>query len=171
MSELSAAFDGLNTAFNTSYDHDDVDAEDVKAVQVIENEIADIEKRKNDVKTGLIEMQDSDFLTKEIKSLVLSSRGVLQRLDDEIKIGSNGRMWEVYAAMMNAISNQYKELRMLNESIVKFSMEQKHKNINDIQGNDKIALTADQLLDMVKAASDKSEMNNVKAEFTIEDDE
>ena len=168
MSELSAAFDGLNTAFDTSYEDD---AEEVKAVQVIENEIADIEKRKNDVKSGLIQMDDADFLTKEIKSLVLSSRDVLQRLDDEIKIGSNGRMWEVYAGMMNAISNQYKELRQLNESVVKFNIEQKHKNIGDVQGGDKIALTADQLLDMVRAASEKSEINKVEANFTIEDEQ
>lgn len=168
MSELSAAFGGLNTAFDTNYE-DRSDDHQKNALQIIKNEVAEIEERKENIRTGLIEMKDSYFLETEIKSLVLSSRSVLQRLDIEIKVGSNARMFEVYADLLNAITNQYKELRQLNESVAKLNVDQNKKS-NDTHGNDKITLTADQLLEMVNSASKNSQLNKIDAQFTIEDD-
>lgn len=170
MSDLSGAFEGLDDAFDTNFDKENslVEAER-REVQELKDEMDAIEERKNKIK-GSLQIEDSGYLNKEIKECIRSARSVLNRLDMDIKVGSQARMYEVYAALMNSITLQFKELRQLNEAIVKINIKQNKANVNNLQGNEKISLTANQLLDMVKAASDKSELNKIDANFEIEDE-
>lgn len=170
MSELSAAFEGLDDSFDTKFENEKslVEAER-REIQELQDEMDSIEERKNKIKNTL-QIEDSGYLNKEIKACIYSARSVLDRLDSDIKIGSSARMYEVYAALLNSITAQYKELRQLNEAIVKINMDQNKKSFSNMKADENISLTANQLLIMIKTASDNSEIKKIEAKFEIENE-
>jgi hypothetical protein len=155
------AFEGLNSAFDTDFKGDDIDK--------LENEVKVLQERKETFKTS-IDIEDEDYLKGELKSLIVTSKIVLEKLQTEIKIGSGPGMYDVYTNLLNSITNQLKELRQLNQAVAKVLLEKnKKKTIQDLGENGKISLTANQLMDMISTASEKSEMNRIEADFVIDD--
>ena len=96
---------------------------------------------------------------------------IVGRLVTDLKVGSPPRMYEVYATLLNAVTNSLKELRQLNLDVAQLEVEQTKKvTLEDVQGpNDKISLSAGDLLKMVKAAGESSQIAQVEADFKIED--
>jgi hypothetical protein len=163
--EMDGAFDGIDKALNTKFEKKEDSGDGIVKLQ---DEIQEIEDKKDKIKTGLIEIEDADFLDKELKTLMVSSRSVLVKLEQELKIGSTARMYEVYAGMLNSLTAQYKELRQLNESVAKLKYDQNVKNPLSMAANNKILLSSDQLLDMIQDASNSSNMNAIEVDFEVE---
>ncbi len=139
----------------------------------IQNEVANINDAKENIETALqsARIKDSNFLEKEIKSLILSSKTVLETLQRDIKVGAAPRMYEVYATLLNAITSQYKELRNLNESIAKFVIENKKQNLEEVKEDHKMVLSSTDALSLYMDAKEASQMDTIDAEFDIVDDE
>jgi len=161
------AFEGVNELFGTTYD----EATAEKAVVKIEKEITSIVDKKEEIKNNLVTMQDTPYIRQEIMSLVQSSTMIVGKLETDLKVGSPARMYEVYATLLNSVTNALKELRQLNLDVANLEVDQTKKmTIEDVKGpDDKISLSAGDLLKMVKAAGENSEISQIDADFKIED--
>lgn len=157
----------MSEAFGTTFESED-------NVEKIKNEIEIIDQKKNAIAEkdiASISLEDQKFLQDDLKTLIMISRTVLSRLEADIKIGTQARTYEVYARLLDAVTNQYKELRELNKTIVDIQLERnkllepQNNNIN----NNKISLTPEQLLNMVDKARESSSLNKIEATFTIQD--
>jgi len=137
----------------------------------IKTEIAEIDTKKEELQTNLVgaRIKDSEFLELEIKSLILSSKRVLQTLEKDIKVGAQPRMYEVYATLLGAITSQYKELRNLNESIARFVLENKKQNFEEVKEEHKMIMSSSDLLSMYQNAKDNSQMDALETTFDIVD--
>lgn len=164
MSELSGVFKGLNDAFDTDFEE-----EENMSLQVMPEDDKNnlpVEKTNNDEI-----MHNTDFVTNELKNLIQTSKSVLSRLDADIKIGTKHRAYEVYSQMNNSITAQLKELRKLHESVAKIKIDQGKMKLNNVGVNDKISLTSEQLLDLVDKAKERSEINEIDADFKVDDED
>jgi len=139
----------------------------------IQREVVNINTRKEEIEQALqiAKIKDSNFLEKEIKGLILSSKRVLETLEQDIKIGAAPRMYEVYATLLNAITGQYKELRNLNESIAKFVLENKKQNLDEVKEGHKMMLNSNDALEMYMAAKEASQMDTIVTDFDIIDED
>lgn len=166
MTKKNNPFKGLDETFDTSYD----EKEAKKQVAKIENNIKEIDTKKKDLKNNLVVMNDVPYIKEELMTLISSSKNILEKLEDDIKVGSPARMYEVYATLLNSITNELKELRQLNYDAAQLEIEQnKKKSLSELNPNDKVLLSSDALLDMISTASKQSEMNRIDADFEIQD--
>jgi len=166
MSKKNNPFKGLNENFDTSYD----EKETKKEISKIENNIKDIDTKKKELKKNLVVMNDVPYIKEELMQLITSSKSILEKLEDDIKVGSPARMYEVYATLLNSITNELKELRQLNYDAAQLEIEQnKQKSLSELNPNDKVLLSSSALLDMIHSAGKVSEMNRIEVDFEIED--
>lgn len=156
------SMDKLSNVFDTTFEQENVE----KQIQIINEKKQSLIKKTSE---GVV-LQNQKFLEVEIKSLIMSSRSVLQKLEDDIKVGTNPRSFEVYAKLLEAVLKQYQELRELNKLIYDVSKEERDINISKI-GKKKISLDATQLLDLVDKAREKSLISRVDAKFEIENED
>ena len=172
MNNIEKNFEGLTSAFDTSFQMEDKDVEELvnkteKQIKLIEEKKVELISNKNE-----LVLKDQSFLEKELKTLIINTRTMLSRLESEIKIGTKSGYWDSYARMASTVSNQLKELRELNTSVVQIELE-KHRMGKDIN-NDKratIVLDANALMEYVANVEKNSQMNKIDATFTIEENE
>jgi hypothetical protein len=163
MDAISASFENLSNALNTSFSAD-------SSFQDGENEIVEIENKKKLLLAKIQEkkelmFRDENYLDFELKTLVLESRSVLNKLSSDIKIGCNARQYEVYAKLLESITKQYTEIREFNKMI--FDMD-KHKEESDRSKAPKFEFDSTQLLDFVDKVRKNNLMNDVTVDFKIE---
>jgi len=141
----------------------------------IKNDVLEIDTMMSNINTNIpnalstANIRDSEFLEREIKSVLLSSKRVLGTLEKDIKIGAAPRMYEVYATLLGAITNQHKELRNLNESVAKFIIENKKQNLEEVKEDHKMMLSSNDVLDMFINAKNDSNMGAIDADFDVMD--
>lgn len=159
-------FEGLSSAFNVE------NIASADTVEELQNQIQLIENKKNllvqQKNNNAIIFQDQKFIQTEVRSLIAATRAVMVKLEQNLKIGSPAREFEVYAKLVDSVGNQYKSLLDLNKAVFDAQVETNQIDINNV-GNKKISLTSDQLLDLVDKARDESQMNAIEADFTIDD--
>jgi len=159
-------FEGLEEAFNIEdKDFDEVVKEvkdDMKLIEVKKNEI--VTKVKNEPV-----FQDQEFIQTELRSLIMSARTIMYKVEQDIKIGADSRKIEVYAKLVESIGKQYQALMDLNKNIFEAQVHSGNFDINNI-GDNKISLSSEQLLDMINKASENSQMNAIDATFEIKDE-
>jgi len=172
MNNIEKNFEGLTSAFDTSFKMKDEDAEEL--IEKTEKQIKLIEEKKNDLVLNKRELvlKDQSFLEKELKSLIISTRTMLSKLECEIKVGTKSGYWDSYARLASTVAGQLKELRELNTSVVQLELE-KHKLGRDINSDKRatIVLDANSLADYVNSIEKNSQISKVDATFTIEEDE
>ena len=163
----------IKEEFSSVIDDEDLKLKSVDVVENIQREVININTRKDEIENALTtaRIKDSNFLEKEIKGLILSSKNVLETLEKDIKIGAAPRMYEVYATLLNAITGQYKELRNLNESIAKFVIENKKQNLDEVKEDHKMMMNSNDALDLYMAAKEASQMDSIEADFDIVDED
>lgn len=161
-------FDALSSAFGV----DNVDDNFNKEVSEVTANIQLIEAKTNDIinqtKAPAL-FQDQEFLRTELRSLIMSARTIMCKVEQDIKIGAEPRKIEVYSKLVDAIGKQYVTLMELNKNIFDAQVQTNTVDIHNI-GNNKISLSSDQLLDMINKASEKSEMNQIDGTFEIVDE-
>lgn len=102
-------YDPLNDAL-------DIDYTPNKIVEKAESDIASLVKSSSklgDVTT----LEDKEYMEMEIKTLIQSAKFVMDKLEEDVKIGAKPRVYEVYATLTKAVLDSIKELRELNLSI------------------------------------------------------
>jgi len=160
-------FEGLTSAFNIN--DDDLK----KMIEDVDRDMSLIEKKKSEIElksqSPLTLLQDQEFLRIELRSLIMSARTVMYKVEQDIKIGTDNRKIEVYATLIEAIGKQYTSLLELNKTIFNAQVEVGALDIRNI-GNNKISLSSEQLLDMINKAKEQSELNKIDANFEIEDE-
>jgi hypothetical protein len=163
----------IKKEFSSEIDDKDLKSKSTDLMESVQQEVDTINTKKEEIENALTtaRIKDSNFLEKEIKGLILSSKRVLETLEKDIKIGAPPRMYEVYATMLNAITGQYKELRNLNESIAKFIIENKKQNLEEVKEDHKLILNSNDALDMYMKAKEDSQMDGIEAEFNVIDDD
>ncbi len=162
----------IKEEFSSDIDDKELKSQSTDLMVNVQQEVANINTKKEEIEQALTtaRIKDSNFLEKEIKGLILSSKRVLETLEKDIKIGAPPRMYEVYATMLNAITGQYKELRNLNESIAKFVIENKKQNLDEVKEDHKMVLNSNDALDLYMQAKDESQMDAIEADFDVMDD-
>lgn len=160
-------FEGLTSAFN-------IDEKEYfeKIIKEVDKDINVIEIKKNEivtkVKTTPTLYQDQDFIRTELKTLIMSSRTVMYKVEQDIKIGADARKIEVYAKLLEAVGKQYQSLMELDKNIFEAQVRTNSFDISNL-GNNRISLSSEQLLDMINKASSESQMNAIDAHFEIKD--
>ncbi len=162
-------FENLNKKF-------DVDAFESE-VKNVNNQIEKVAERKNEIVESIKNNQvgftkeDQTFLVDEIKSLIKSTTSVLEKLEQDIRIGTPVRSHEVYAILANSKVNQLKELRDLYRTIMEmaiFDPNSEH-NKKEEQKTDEINMTATDFLKIIKQAQKESSLNKIDANYEIVD--
>lgn len=163
----NGSLDKLSDRFDAEFE-----AETSAAIAEIKGEIAEIEEKKNALveQSKNLVMLDQDFIRDELKTLIIGARTVLTKLESDIKIGTAPRVYEVYARLIDSVTLQYRELRELNRDVANISIEQGKFNIGGMNKGETIALKPEQLIDIIEAAKEKSQMGDIEVDFKVEDD-
>ena len=142
-------------------------------IESIQQEIESIDTKKDDIVKMVDDgvLRDASFLQTEIKSLLLSSKRVLETLENDIKVGAAPRMYEVYAKLLDAITSQFKELRNLNESVAKLIIENKKYELEEVKEEHKMLLSSTDALELYNRAKENSQMDTIDVEFDVLDEE
>lgn len=100
--EYTEAFAGLDSHFGSTYEMEDSELENEVVVSPMTPTAPFLESN------GDSELEDSDFISSELKMTIESISDVMTKLDEDLKIGAPPRMFEVYAKLadskINAIS-------------------------------------------------------------------
>lgn len=156
-------FEGLTSGFDLE-DWDDKVEEVQEEMNLIETKKKEIETK---VKNPLV-FQDQEFIRNDLRSLIMSARTIMYKVEQDIKIGADARKVEVYAKLVESIGKQYQALLELNKSIFDAEVQSGRIDIENI-GDNKISLSSEQLLNMINKASAGSQMNAIEADFEIND--
>ena len=166
---MQNGFEGIDKAMNTNFDSalDDVE----KSLDNFNSKkTALVEKSKN----GTYTLEDEDYLRFELKTLIQGSRMIMDKLERDIKIGSQPRVFEVYSALLKTTIDGLKELRELNKTVTDLEIESnKPKTANDLHTinntTNNVILTGKDLLSMIKGAKEMNQLNSVEAVFDFGD--
>jgi len=166
--DLNKNFKGLNDKLGTDYVDKDYA---LKVIKDIKNEVKEMNVVKSEL-TSMISkpliLQDQEFLREQSKSLLLNARTVLQRLEKDLKIGSDSRMFEAWAKSVDSVVKLLAELRTLNVDIAKLDKEVDTKKDNIL--NKKMNLSMGALFDMISNAEKNNQTNKIDADFKIVDE-
>jgi hypothetical protein len=120
-------------------------------------------------------IKDEEYLRTTSMQLIETTMRMLERLEGELKAGSQARDYEVFGQIADTVNRQLSSLTDLNEKVEKaklkrkeLTMKQKAITLDSFKSNNKIALTATQLNDMLADAADRSELKSIDANFKIE---
>lgn len=159
-------FDGLVDAFEAPHSHELEDFDKG-------NKVAPVIKRS--VKSEMTVEGQESYLIENLINSIETARFAVERLESEIKQGTDARTYEVYGQLIDTLNRNVSELNKYLERKSKLKLEykklrQKTKQvaIDQIGKNDKIQLSASQLSQMLKSAQDSSELKKVNVDFKIE---
>jgi hypothetical protein len=166
---MENGFEGLNKKLNADFDGtlDDVE----NALDSFNNKkTVMVEKSRN----GTYTLEDEEYLRFELKTLIQGSRMIMDKLEKDIKIGSQPRVYEVYSALLKTTIDGLKELRELNKTVTDLEIESDKpkassdgKTINNTTNN--VILTGKDLLTMIRSAKEENQLNTIEATFEFGD--
>ena len=165
-------FDKIAKNLNTSFKEE----KPAKGKEIVEisTDIKEFEEKKNELiksaKQNTIE--DKSYLQTEIKDVVGCGKNVLDKLQEEIKVGSSPRIYEVYATLMNSVICGLKELRELNKTV--YDIETIRNDLDEggpKTTNVNIVMDAKELLQHITDATKNNELNAVEADFSVQGEE
>jgi hypothetical protein len=159
------SFDKISQRLGTTFEQD---------VSAAETQLQTISDRKNQIQEQVTQknelaLRDQEYLLTEIKLLIQSTLSVLERLDQDIKVGTEARKYEVFAALTNAVTGQLKELRELNKMIADMEIFKNHETgKSNTQVN--VEMNGKDLLDWLDKVRSEREIDRIDPEFNIMDD-
>ena len=159
-------FNNLSDALNTDFvqDEDISNEAKIKKYEDVKNKAIDIFQAEE------TNLEDKAYLRAELKMLIHNGLVILDKLEQDISIGTHVRSHEVYFGGMHSIMGALKELRDLNKTEVELGVA-KTKAVSggakNITNNN--IFTGKDLLQMINSAQADNSLNTVKAEFDIEE--
>lgn len=116
------------------------------------------------------QIDDLDYMKMELKSLLENGVNNLEKLSEDIKIGTSVRSHEVYFNGLGAVREIIRELKELNIDNARMSKEtSKETTVNNTQVNN--FYSGKDLAELMKEAKKNSQMNSIEAKFNIDDTE
>ena len=156
------SFDKIADVMNTSFEgNGNFALDDVKNA---------IDKKKELMKKNVndLSLKDAEYMREEIVSILAVLETGLDKLVTDLKAGSPPRLYEVLATMSNSKIAAVKELRELNKTIVEVEKkldpnhQEKVKNVT-------VNITSSDLQEMVKNATDVSQLKEIDGHFDIKE--
>lgn len=171
--EENSSFDNLDAALDTDFVTDDENTN--KA-------LARLEEKKNELvqraeSTDDIRIEDAEYMRYELKMLIMNSLCVLEKLSQDIQIGSKVREHEVYFSGVGSVRDIIKELRELDKNIadLKLAKQKTEKaesgKLNNNGTINNFYVSNEELEEMMDHASKNNSLNDVEAKFQINDKE
>lgn len=157
------SFEKISEKLQTSFVQDTDEA--VSQLQTIDERRQQIQKQVTDKKD--LALRDQNYLLTEIKLLIQTTLSVLERLDQDIKVGTEARKFEVFAALTNSVTAQLKELRELNKMIADMEIF-KDPDLGKPKTQINVEMDGRELLEYMDKIRAESEINKVEASFDIE---
>ena len=164
---METGFEGLDKAMNSEF---------TENLEAVEKRLANFDTVKTAMveksKSGRYTLEDEEYMRFEIKTLIQGSRMIMDKLEKDIKIGSQPRVFEVYSALLKTTFDGLKELRELNRTVVDLEIESNKPSsetgiINNTTNN--ILLSSKDLFKMIQSAKDNNSMKAVEAKFDFGD--
>lgn len=175
---MESGFEGLDSKLNTNFH---------EALDNVESALDNFNNKKTEMieksKIGEYTLDDEEYLRFELKTLVQGSRLIMDKLERDIKIGSQPRIYEVYSALLKTTIDGLKELRELNNNVTNFKVIADKPKLAMIQAANSaklpaptvnntttnVILTGKDLLSMIKSAKDESTIHAIDATFEFGD--
>jgi hypothetical protein len=164
-------YDPLNDALDIDYDPN-------KIVEKAEKDIVSLAKSSSKIGDATT-LEDKEYMELEIKTLISSAKFVMDKLEEDVKIGAKPRVYEVYATLTKAVLDSIKELRELNLSIenLKLSKEKlklKKEIGNAAPSNVNLQLSGKDMFKMLAAAQEQAKQSRSEvpdAEYDVLDED
>lgn len=147
-------------------------------------EISDVEEKKTkNINTTSVQpatnkktiIADESYIRFKMMELIESSTRVLEKLEDEIKVGTGDRTFEVYSELADSVNKQLVALTDMNSAVEKAKLERKKLllkekaiTVGSFKENTKIAMTASQINALIRDATEASELKEIDAHFKVE---
>lgn len=165
--DTNPSFDKIGDALGTSFDGEEI----IESVNKVIERKKDIESSTDELKLG-----DAEYMKAEITSCIASLETVMNTLEQDLKIGSQPRMYEVYATMANTKMSSVKELRELNKVILDLKLKLREPTSKGGSNGPKNLtvnnyISHKDLLGMMTDAKKNNSLNKVSADFKIVDEE
>jgi len=143
-------------------------------VQNIENKLAKISERKNDLiqvaqQPTEIVLKDQTYLMGELHMLISDTREVMEILKESLKQGTRASMFEAYSKLSNSVTDQLRELRELNKVIADLEMFKLTPQTQQTTVN--ITMTGADMLEQLIKARKESEINSIDVEYEVKDED
>jgi len=157
------SFDKISRKLNTTFE---------QSAQDVEKQLQTVDLKKKELQQQVIEkkqvaIKDQEYLLFEIKSLIQITLSVLERLDQDLKIGSESRKFEVFATLTNSVTMQLKELRELNKMIADMEIFN-NPEMNKPTTNVNIEMSGKDLLDWMEKIQSEREIDRIDTSFNVE---
>lgn len=169
--DINKNFSGLNEKLNTTFDSVDDRKFAMNVIKELKTEVKEMDSKKNELASLInkpLLLMDQEFLRDQTKTLLMNCRVVLNRLESEIKIGSDSRIYEAYSKIIDSTTRLITELRMLNLDIVKVNKDNITPDKNLL--NKKMKMSMSEVMEMIVNASNNNQTKKVDANFTIVDE-
>jgi hypothetical protein len=185
---MDGVFDGIDEKLNTKFES--ILEEEKNKLDVIRDKQVDVQNIIEDERE--ITLEQKEFMINELKDMLESSNDVLTTLKNELKVGTGPRMWEVYSTLVNARTEQMKEMRSLSSQIAKIKIMDNElklkkidtalkidKNKRSLEGDDsgEVTLTktwklkGSDLQSIIQNARRDSELNQIEIEEIVSDED
>ncbi len=164
--ETNPSFEKMANALNSEYKPENEDVkEQYEIIESKKNELVEVTEKNE------ISLQDKEFLQNSLKDLIKSNNDLLTLLRDDIKIGANPRQVEVYAKFNDSVTNQLKELKELNKTIMDTEVLQDNISPDNNKGGDvNIQMSGKEMLEFYKEFKKENSLDKVDAEFEVEEE-
>lgn len=164
-------YDPLNDALNIDYDPD-------KIVEKAETDIKSLSTASKKIE-GAVTLEDKEYMELEIKTLIQSAKFVMDKLEEDVKIGAKPRVYEVYATLTKAVLDSIKELRELNLSIENLKLSKEKLALKKEIGSTgspsvNLQLSGKDMFKMLAAAQEQAEKSRSEvpdAEYDVLDED
>jgi len=159
--ETNDVYENISNSLDTSFDGEEIE------------ELVDV-KKQSEVCSDIITadnttLTDENYIREEIKSLINNIEVAMSKLQQDIRIGSPARQYEVLGQLANAKANVVKELIMMNKVKMDAKIKmQKKDSPKNLTVNNNLHLSSSELLKMVNDSKKKNSLKNVEAKFDIQ---
>ena len=173
MSESNEVYDKLSDEFGTKFDSED-GSDITNTISQYEESKNELVKKVSSNEKSDFSLEDKEYISFELKCLISGGVKILETLTDDIKVGVKPSYYDAYFNGVNSLREIMKELRELNKAVVDAkSIEYKMDGRAEGKGNltvNNFNLTGKELLMKLSDAQKGSSLNEIKAEFKIDDE-
>lgn len=162
------SLDKIAEVLNTTFEQD-LDVTN-KQLKLIEAKKLIVSKKEE---AGLIVFDDQEEIKNGLRSIISNMEQVMQKLQDDIKIGSRSFNHKVYSECARVLVESYKELSEINKNIFDCRLkaqamkDKPNKGSGAKTSDDSLTLTHEQVISMIDKARNTSSINAIDATFKI----
>jgi hypothetical protein len=157
----------MSDVLNTTFEQDVTTVD--KQLDVIKQKKLLVSKKEAE---GMLVLDDQEEIKNGLRSVISNLEMVMEKLQQDIKIGSKVFSHQVYSQCATVLVESYRELAEINKNIFdcRIKLQQaskKEEGVKGIKENTTIPMTAQQLSDMLENARKNSSINAIDASFKV----